>query len=423
MCPRPEVPTIRRFPSSLLLLLLVPLALGAGSANADYRAAIDLTFPVDGPNTFRDDYDACRSGCSRYHRATDLMTPYGTPVHAAVGGTIRYITGLDGALPSWGWMITIAGDDGRDYSYIHLGRNDGPASEAYAPGMRQGLRVSRGELIGFAGCSGNASCTAPHLHFEIEDRAVTDPYGTNQRNPFASLRAALERNDLPGRPWQTFAGRWSVGASARPGWFRDGLVVLDLGGGRSHSYRYGSRGDVAVVGDWDGDGVDSFGVVRGNRWLLRNSHDTGVAHVDHRYGPSRGAVPVVGDWNDDGLDTAGVVVGNTWYLANDFNVTRADVTMTYGPSRGALPVTGRWHGGGDLPGVVVGNVFHLAGELGASRASDAPAFGSARDLPLVGDWDGDGRDTPAVLKGQTMYLRNDLAGGNATASTRVVRSW
>jgi murein DD-endopeptidase MepM/ murein hydrolase activator NlpD len=194
---------MRRFRVSVLLaalaLSLLPATTGA-AASTSYEQIVDITFPVAGTNSFRDDYDACRgSGCERRHRATDIMTPYGAPVHAAKGGTIRFITGLTSALPSYGYMISIDGDDGRRYSYIHLGRQDGPASEAYATGLQQGSRVVRGQLIGYAGCSGNASCTAPHLHFEIEDVRVTDPYGTNRINPYRSLVDAQARGDLPGR--------------------------------------------------------------------------------------------------------------------------------------------------------------------------------------------------------------------------------
>jgi hypothetical protein len=92
-------------------------------------------------------------------------------------------------------MIRIAGDDGRDYAYIHMGRNNGPASKAYARGIMRGSRVVRGQLIGYVGCSGNASCGAPHLHFEIHDERVTDPYTSHRINPYRSLVAAERRGD------------------------------------------------------------------------------------------------------------------------------------------------------------------------------------------------------------------------------------
>ena len=179
------------------MVLAVSMPPSVALAAGDYQQVVDLTFPVGGTATYSDSYDAPRGGGTRVHRATDVMAAEGTPVHAAVGGTVKWITGLNEALPSYGYMIRIAGDDGRDYAYVHLGRQDGPASGAYAPGIVDGAVVRRGQLIGYVGCSGNASCDGPHLHFEIHDPTVTDPYGKQQINPYRSLIAAQERGDVP----------------------------------------------------------------------------------------------------------------------------------------------------------------------------------------------------------------------------------
>ena len=182
----------------LALGLLLPAVAVPAAAGPAYDDPVDITFPVDGHVTYTDDYDSPRSRGA--HGATDLGHPdaYGLPVHAAVGGTVTWITGEDGDPPSYGYMIRIAGDDGRDYAYIHLGRQDGPPSEAYADGITSGVRVERGEHIGYLGHSGNAHPDWPHLHFEIHDDEVTDPYGDPRRNPYTSLVAAEERGDYPG---------------------------------------------------------------------------------------------------------------------------------------------------------------------------------------------------------------------------------
>ena len=186
----------------VLVALLVALPLLAVSAAAHehrYDDIIDITFPVDGPVDYTNDYYSPRSRGS--HGATDLgrSDAYGLPVHAAVGGRVSFITGMDDDPPSYGYMISIDGDDGRTYNYIHLGRQDGPASEAYAAGIERGTTVARGQHIGYLGHSGNASADWPHLHFEIVDEAITDPDGTHRRNPYYSLVDAEERGDLPGR--------------------------------------------------------------------------------------------------------------------------------------------------------------------------------------------------------------------------------
>ena len=73
--------------------------------------------------------------------------------------------------------------------------------EAYAPAAEVGARVERGQLIGWAGCSGSATCGGgEHLHFEIHDPAVVDPYDYHDHeriNPYPSLVAAEERADYP----------------------------------------------------------------------------------------------------------------------------------------------------------------------------------------------------------------------------------
>lgn len=179
----------------LLSVLAVPVS-GAIAGSGGYQQVVDITFPfAEGVNPhYGDHYDDGRSG-GRVHKATDMMVAYGTPVYAAQAGEITYITDSPW---SHGWHIEITGTDGREYHYIHLGRNDRPRSEAYAKGMKRGATVRRGQLIGYAGCSGNASCGGgEHLHFEIHDPNVTDPYGSHRINPVHSLRDAESRRDYP----------------------------------------------------------------------------------------------------------------------------------------------------------------------------------------------------------------------------------
>jgi hypothetical protein len=199
-----RVPARARHLHLLLIVALAALVLPAAAASAqsgDVDQIVDLTFPVhdpDGLTTYSNDYLAGRSRGD--HGATDIGGPnaYGVRVHAAVEGQVTTMTGVDSALPRWGWAIYIAGTDGRTYRYLHLGRQDGPASEAYAPGLRRGDTVQRGQHIGFIGHSGNASASWPHLHLEISDPNVIDRQGTDRINPYFSLKDAERRGDYPG---------------------------------------------------------------------------------------------------------------------------------------------------------------------------------------------------------------------------------
>ena len=182
----------------LTALLAIALVLPVGAGADEYTDVIEITFPVGG-----DDYrysDSFHSHRSRgAHASTDIMAPEGTPVYAAMGGTIGWMS--TPATSRCGYCLFVDGDDGREYGYIHFGPNDaGHEDKAFARAFQRGDRMERGELIGYVGCSGNASCSpgGHHLHFQIEDHGVTDPYGDPRRDPYPSLKAAEARGDVPG---------------------------------------------------------------------------------------------------------------------------------------------------------------------------------------------------------------------------------
>ena len=127
----------------------------------------DFVFPVDGPNSFSDTFGAPRSG-GRTHMGTDIMTARNTPLVACVSGTITSTSPTDTGLGG----ITIHLKSGNTtYYYAHL--------SSIKSGIHAGVTVSTGEVIGYAGNTGNASGGAVHLHFEIRPNGVAiDPYPT-----------------------------------------------------------------------------------------------------------------------------------------------------------------------------------------------------------------------------------------------------
>ncbi len=58
---------------------------------------------------------------------------------------------------------------------------------------------------------------------------------------------------------------------------------------------YGKSTDDVLVGDWDGDGEDTFAVRRGNMYYIKNSVSNGVADQVTAYGRSDDEV-YVGSW-------------------------------------------------------------------------------------------------------------------------------
>lgn len=199
---------------AIALILAVPLLGGlAGAQSPSYERVVDMTFPVAGSVRYSNDYHQARSGGSRVHQATDLLGTKLQALHATVDGELCYVNGVDEPMPSWGYSITLCGDDGLEYRYIHI-NNDSPGTDdgaggvqwAYAPEAREGRRVARGQFLAYMGDSGNAEDTTAHLHFEMYDPDLQDPalanppYKQGRLNPFPSLESARQRGDLPESP-------------------------------------------------------------------------------------------------------------------------------------------------------------------------------------------------------------------------------
>lgn len=98
----------------------------------------------------------------RAHLGVDYRAPTGSPVDATAHGTIVRA----GRWGGYGIMVGIRHVNGIETRYAHLSR--------IARGIRPGIRVEQGDVIGYAGMTGLAS--APHVHYEFLK------YG-RQRNP------------------------------------------------------------------------------------------------------------------------------------------------------------------------------------------------------------------------------------------------
>lgn len=115
-----------------------------------------LLLPVDGvkPESLTRQFSDARSG--HKHEAIDILAPRNTPVRAVEDGTIARL------FFSKAGGITIYQFDPSNtfcYYYAHL--------ERYAEDLKEGQRVSRGQVLGYVGTSGNAPKETPHLHFAI----------------------------------------------------------------------------------------------------------------------------------------------------------------------------------------------------------------------------------------------------------------
>lgn len=90
---------------------------------------------------------------SKFHSGVDYAAPKGTAIYASGAGTIemaRYVNG-------YGNFIKIRHNSEYQTAYGHMHK--------FAAGMRPGIRVKKGQIIGYVGSTGRS--TGPHLHFEI----------------------------------------------------------------------------------------------------------------------------------------------------------------------------------------------------------------------------------------------------------------
>ena len=129
----------------------------------------DWAFPVQGPNHYYDDFGAPRyAGGYHTHTGNDIMCARGTPLVAVVSGVVTRANRVDQGLG--GRTIWLRGDDGNSYYYAHL--------SMIQPGIDDGVRVAMGQVLGFAGNTGDAAGGPVHLHFSIHPGggAAIDPY-------------------------------------------------------------------------------------------------------------------------------------------------------------------------------------------------------------------------------------------------------
>lgn len=89
----------------------------------------------------------------RAHKGVDYGAPIGTRVKATGDGVVDFV----GKQGGYGNLIVVRHHGRLTTHYGHL--------NGFAPGMRRGVRVSQGDIVGYVGKTGWA--TGPHLHYEF----------------------------------------------------------------------------------------------------------------------------------------------------------------------------------------------------------------------------------------------------------------
>ena len=92
-------------------------------------------------------------GYAQAHTGTDLAAPQGSPIMAAGDGIVEKA----GWAASYGNQTIIRHANGYISSYSH--------QSGIAKGIKEGVRVAQGQIIGFVGSTGRS--TGSHLHYEL----------------------------------------------------------------------------------------------------------------------------------------------------------------------------------------------------------------------------------------------------------------
>ena len=92
-------------------------------------------------------------GFNKMHRGTDFAAPMGTPIMASGNGVIKKAGWCGGG----GKCVVIKHNSTYQTVYAHMSK--------FAQGIRNGIRVKQGQVIGFVGSTGKS--TGPHLHYEV----------------------------------------------------------------------------------------------------------------------------------------------------------------------------------------------------------------------------------------------------------------
>jgi murein DD-endopeptidase MepM/ murein hydrolase activator NlpD len=116
----------------------------------------------------------------RFHRGVDFAAPKGTPVYATEDG----IVGMAGWRGNYGKLVTIKHSDHVETFYAHL--------SGFAPGIRPGAGVKKGDVIGYVGMTGLA--TGNHLYYEVVvNNEHIDPLAADLNEQVNVLSASVER--------------------------------------------------------------------------------------------------------------------------------------------------------------------------------------------------------------------------------------
>ncbi len=245
-----------------------------------------------------------------------------------------------------------------------------------------------------------------------------------------AIAPAFVANDVPGS-YNVVATVNSIPATfsltntalkTNVGYLNNGSFVLDANGtgafdagDKNFFYAQQQPGDIAVTGDWNGDGHSKAGIYRNGFWILDyNGNGVYDPPADKFYGfggaTAQSYRPIVGDWNGDGRSKIGYYLNGFWVLDYNgngiYDGTGAgqDRFYAFGGNPNEFPLVGDWNRDGRAKvGTFSNGTFTLDyngdGAFGAvaDRQFSYLSY-TAGDIPLVGDWNADGASKVGIYR-------------------------
>ena len=354
-----------------------------------------------------------------YNQRVRLLTPVYSACTYNLSGNNMQISGTGGTATitvtttsscAWNGMSNVPW-----ITVTNAGTGTGAATLSYTPNgttARTGTVYLAGQLVTVSQAAGSGVITIsatkvgvfqPGAATWILDANGSGVYDAGDRN-FSFL---ADPGDI------AVVGDWTGDGKAKVGVYRNGFWILDLnnngvwdGPGVDRFIGLGGLpGDVPVVGDWNGDGRTKVGIYRNGFWLLDtngNGQWDGPAGGDQfiGFGGNAGEQPVVGDWNGDGRTKVGFLYNGTWVLDYNGNGVYdfADKIYTFPYAAGDRAVVGDWNGSRTTKiGVYRGGFWILDYNGngvwdGVAGGDQFSGFGgNAGEVPVVGDWNANGK--------------------------------
>ena len=119
-------------------------------------------------------------GGQRQHKGVDYGAPSGTPIMSVADGSVKFAGWQNG----YGNAVEVVHGNGRSTFYAHMSHI----------AVRQGQKISQGELVGQVGSTGWS--TGPHLHFEFRIHGEFQTPDTMARETGTNPLNAKARRDF-----------------------------------------------------------------------------------------------------------------------------------------------------------------------------------------------------------------------------------